>query len=580
MPAPRGAASERALGLALRGGLALTALAVLVTLTGAAFHRYLVNDDYAALYTAWQESIHRVPGKDFVVYSDHLCMHVLAALIRAYPESFTALTVFRLGMVATVAVVAVLVFRITTRLFGPRSAWFAPPVFGLGTMFLNRALDVRSDLTATLLWLAAVAILVEPLADADARGERARVRLWLVVLGVVLGLMPVNFFKTALPVPLFVAWVALRRLWSVPKGAPRGPAVFDVAIVLFAAAVPVLAYAAYLRATGMLPAVLAATRAFYCTVRRFPDQVDARAQTMRLLLGHDPWIGTAIGVGVILRVDALRRYAVRENAGVFALLGLAALSVFANPAYYAYNLVTLVPLLAPFGGFAAARLVRFAEGTGRGAAAPLVGLLLFVVPLARAHRTLFELGFVPTNTHQLALHRYLLRQVPPDVGLFALDGVGVFRPSVVHFWLPFVGRPSYEAGQFHYRDELRARPAALVLRSYRLPWWLTAADRDFLRAHYVELNGDFMVPGAAVGYRTTADVELLVSGLYDVLSNSACIIDAREPTPGPLRLTQGVHRVDTFAACTLRLHVDPAARALLAVPTVVPYLVGPDYVVG
>ena len=55
----------------MRAGLAVVSVAAGAACTGAAFNRYLVNDDYSLLYTGFLESIGKVPGRDYVLYSDH-----------------------------------------------------------------------------------------------------------------------------------------------------------------------------------------------------------------------------------------------------------------------------------------------------------------------------------------------------------------------------------------------------------------------------------------------------------------------------------------------------------------------------
>jgi hypothetical protein len=93
----------------------------------------------------------------------------------------------------------------------------------------------------------------------------------------------------------------------------------------------------------------------------------------------------------------------------------------------------------------------------------------------------------------------------------------------------------------------------------------------------VDLNGDFMLPGAELPDPGEAHVELLVGGVYDV--TTGCRLDGVVATGAPERLEAGGHALSGDRPCTVRLHVDHAARALLEVPTAVPYLSGPDYIV-
>jgi hypothetical protein len=446
---------------------------------------------------------------------------------------------------------------------------------------MNRALDLRSDLVTTLLWTLSLDIVVGPLAAPDL-DRRTTIGL-LAKLGVVLGLMPVNFFKAALAVPIVLGLLAVQTLIGSarPTKTRLRRAALVVSIVAGVSLVPIALYAVYLGASGALPSVLDASRSFFQTMVGAPDPATARESSFRLVVESDPWICIAIGVGIVLRLDSAAKYPAKANAGVLGILVLSAASVMLNPSYYEYNFVTLLPLLAPFGGHATARIFRLVEGAVSTPALLPVAVLAFLLgPLFTRMSMLFDVGFVPTNKHQLALHHYLLTYVPRDQGLFALDGVGVFRPSVVHFWLTFLIRPRYEAGEFSYEKELRARPAALALKSYRLPGWLTERDRAFVVAHYVDLNRDFMVPGAALSGPGHARIELLVPGTYEVVTASTCRLDGAIAEGGRVRLERGAHELEADGGCLVRLYVEPAARALLTMPTVVPYLAAPSFLTG
>jgi hypothetical protein len=222
-------------------------------------------------------------------------------------------------------------------------------------------------------------------------------------------------------------------------------------------------------------------------------------------------------------------------------------------------------------------VVSAVERTRAARAAPLVALAFFLGPLAAAASALFAVA-TPSNQHQLALHRYLTEHTSKATGTFAMEGIGLFRPSVFHFWMPFLIRPRYVAGEWSYERELRERPASLVIRNYRVPGWLTPEDRAFLAGHYVELNSSFLLPGARLSDAGERRVELLVSGVYDVHASGSCRLDGTDTgSAGSRELQAGPHDLSANAPCEVRLHVDPAGRDLLEMPSPVPYLVGPDF---
>ena len=544
-----------------------------------ALQRYLVNDDYQLLYLGWLTSLGKVPGVDFVAYSTHGLVHVLALLVSALGESLDALVVGRWLMLLVLGGVALVAARLTALLCGSTAGWFAPVLVGASTIMLNRALDLRPDLLTTLLWLWALHAATLQWVAPDSRADRRR----SIVIGLLLGFVLVNRFKGALACP-FIA-VLLLASASTPPGAwqarlQRVGRRFGV--VVAAAAVPVVLYALLLWSEGALSAFVRVNLDLWQTLGQTADVGLDRSDTFALLLRHDGWWCAAALVGGALRLWDARRFDRRKNLSLLVLALLAAASVWLNPAYYAYNLVTLLPLLVPMAAYLPARLVETLATRWPSAEwlASLSAVAFGLAPLLFEVGSLSRIALTSTNRHQRALCEYLVHHTPADYPVFALEGVGLFRPSVYHYRLQAVFRPRYERGDFDFRSELRKTRPELVVLSYRIPGWLTAADRGFLAQHYVPINRDFAVLGRQLRADGQETVELLRGGEFERMGATSCRVDEATVRLGQtLQLSAGRHVVAGGAGCGIRRHIPAEARALLENPTVIPYVVGPGWLV-
>ncbi len=158
-----------------------------------------------------------------------------------------------------------------------------------------------------------------------------------------------------------------------------------------------------------------------------------------------------------------------------------------------YSLVILVPfaylfayryVLAEWNQFWELRLLR-----------PLIFTLLIfahLVPFLAATRR----HLASPNHRQDNLMRLAEELTGPADAVY--DGIGMVptRSSVHFHWLlrkPSLQGPA-ETPVPHVRDMLAARPAAVIIRSYRSDW-MEEADHQFIRDRYVPLSGDIFVLG-------------------------------------------------------------------------------------
>jgi hypothetical protein len=246
-----------------------------------------------------------------------------------------------------------------------------------------------------------------------------------------------------------------------------------------------------------------------------------------------------------------------------ALLFLGALGdLFLNPNPYPYNLLQLIPY-----AFLLAFLYCFD-----------LWLKIRNVPLLKpiAVAILIFTNFVPfimatarhldmTNARQKTLMNTAEALTDP-VKDPVYDGIGMVptRLSVHHQWylhslnLRFLKMPGF---QIH--EILAARPAAVVIFSYRTDW-LPKEDKDFIRDRYISLADDFSVLGTTLP-AGGGSFEIFHPGRYCVVpvaslstqavaTNSAAAstngftagsLDGVVLSNRPIQLDVGTHRIET-----------------------------------
>jgi glycosyltransferase involved in cell wall biosynthesis len=141
------AATERRERLSSVIATSVLAIAYIIS----AGHRYLVNDDYQLLYTAWMKSCGNVPGRDFFVASYHLLTEPLVLAFRWLPHDFSPVFAGRAIVLLVLIGTGITLHALSARLFDAASARLAP-LFALGTLtLLDRGIDLRPDVITALL---------------------------------------------------------------------------------------------------------------------------------------------------------------------------------------------------------------------------------------------------------------------------------------------------------------------------------------------------------------------------------------------------------------------------------------------
>jgi hypothetical protein len=519
----------------------------------AVFRRYLVNDDFQTLYTAWLRFRGKVPGRDFFLASYYLLTDLLAPLFRFDRDPWLPLYATRLLFVGVMAIIALLLYRIATRLCSPAAGWLAPILALSSAAMVYRGLDLRPDLITTAAWLALFALLTSKRISMPAA----------LLVGALVALSILNRFKAMVILPFpFLEYFARRNsrtFWRCSISSAAGMAIVFGGYVL------------WLAATHDLATFLDVNRRLFAESRQIQILgTGARGHTFAATLTLDAIFWAFTGVGVVLRAGRRAAFAPHENRLCVLILTLAVLTVVLNPVYYEYNLLTLQPLIAPFAAYGLARVIALRKTAFAAAAFTLLPVL--------AQWPSFARSLEPSNAHQKDLQTFLLRYTKPDSRVFAMEGVGLYRPSLYHWRMPWIYGARYREGEWRYEEEFRRDPPEIVVTSYRVPAWMVWSDRQFLASHYVTLTPQILVPGFSTsGEDGDFSAELLVDGEYEALRQGAggCWIDGQPFSSGQHpSLRAGVHRIRAVTArCSLRRFYKAGARMLIANPRSLPYLV-------
>lgn len=528
--------------------------------------RYFVNDDYQMLYTTWLRSIGKVPPRDFGVQSYHLLPDLLSPVLSLCGARVEAGFAIRLLFWGVLAAVAALTTRLTLRLLPPACAPFALVLALCSWPMLERGLDIRPDLISSALWLGCL------LLAARTRGSRS----WSIVLGALLAASAALRPKSLLLVPAVALMTACMHHAQQPR--PEATALLrKYAWMALGACATSCAFAGYLSVTQQWPHFMAGQRTLARLASSSGGDPGARRRAFALLWRTDPVFCVLVPLGASTLLLWLRRAGAssRALAPHAVMLGLSVAMVALNPAFYSYNFVVLLPLLAPYAATGCASIAQLPPQRWRNAVsiALLAALPSWHAPLLHA------LATTATNEHQLALHG-ALAATPAHTVVFALEGVGLFRPSTYDWRLSAVSVPLYEQGAIDLRRQLEsARPEIMIL-SYRLPGWLTPDDRAWLEDSYQELSPNLAVLRGAAANGRGRHWRLARTGRYRVVSGP-CEIDGtlhleretltlgagqhllRSPTPGRAGGVGCVVRFDWPEGASLR---HPS----------LPYLIFPD----
>jgi len=518
-------------------------------------HATLDPDESQHLHAAWLIAQGRVPYADFWEHHMPLLPYALAPVTGWFADRPEVYFAARAIMAVMTAAALGLVYVLGGRL-GPGVGAAAVILLAVQVRFLQHGVQVRPDVPALVMWLAAVLALVR-------WRERRRAR-WLWAAGLALGLTAALTPKAA-----FLGVGAALVVLSTPDGAspflPR--ALRRLACLAAGCAVPLAAVLAHLAATGGG----AALRAFVADVvvanLRFPDfikQVAVGAEGIGFAL-----LGLA-GVAMTLRRhgSSVLQHPVHGPLLIPAAALSGILLLPRTPAVYSYTWLPVVAIGSLYAGQAFLAVLAWARTEARARSTAVLALVVtvsLIVPLA----VLGVLG-LPRNRGNEADLRRMRRELAyacPGEAVLDARPLAVFRPTALRY-------PSLVRGLRNWIEQGVISSEALVgdLRRARAPVGVLDSRlriggpvAAFIARHYVRQPDALLVAGAdiaAPGGAGEADVDLLVPGRYEVTltPDLHVTIDGVAPVRPATWLSEGRHRVSwSGPAGTIRLTVVPCA---------------------
>jgi hypothetical protein len=382
-------------------------------------------DEFQHLHAAWAIAHGMLPYRDYFDHHPPALHFLLVPLFRGlavdgdFHDAVRLLIRARLAAWACTGVLLATTFVLARRAAGARKAWAALLLLSNTPVFLDKSLEVRPDVPAALLLVAAALILCgQP--GAELRSRR------VAGGGLLMGLAVLFTPKVVFALPGFCVAIA----WPMVAGRrPRGKALARLGLLAAGIAAPVAIVLVYFAARGALEEFLHCNVEVPLAWRRGSGPGELIAAVLRsnppLLLGL-PGIALFCWTGVAQRrADALLLgwssmgflagvFLIPEIAGQYLLLLLPFFTILAGAV-----------LMDLFGG-AAARL----GGGARSALAALLLAALSVDPLRRQAET-----FLSTNAEQLDRLSFVLRNSEPSEAVMdGFSGLGVFRPHAYYYY--------------------------------------------------------------------------------------------------------------------------------------------------
>lgn len=535
------------------------AIGVLAVECSALRLRYFVNDDYQMIYSAWLRSTGLLPGRDFAVQSFHLLPDLLRPLLMATENTPERLWLIRVPFLGCLALLPLLAYFITYRVFSGLAAPFGALASLLSWATLERGLDIRPDLIVAVLLLLQLVLTL----------GRDFSRRHALVIGVLMSLMLILRLKMLVFLPLSIFWILDRsgpvtwkrlredRIWLRDLG-------FLAAGLTGTTAVSVCA----LHFSGLLPFFVEGNLSLFLLAKQAISNTEPQLETFSIVLLRDSlWLLLfVIGVGSWALKSGLQTARARPLSLLLAGVGY----VFLNPAFYAYNLLLLFPLWSAFVGLGCATLLHW---TRCYPARNAVALLLTCLWIAWYSPLLLGLATLTTNHDQVQLIK-ALQKTTPNTHVFALEGIGLFRPSLFDWRLSAISLGLYKQGHIDLQSQLASRLPEIVIQSYRIPGWLSIGDRTWLLKHYVRLSPQLLILGERLEANEISSLRVLRESSFEIKSGTILLKDVWYPEGSVVSLAPGTYQLEAANSAALIRYYWPEGIALANAER--PYLIAPD----
>ncbi|AQS35928.1 hypothetical protein Sps_00735 [Shewanella psychrophila] len=460
----------------------------------------MINDDYMALYTIWRMSIGHVGGVDFNIDSYTLLFDLLTSIATLLEPKFELIFLFRAIMLLMILLISCQLSYLLQIVVSKRVSFIAVIFLLICTPMYLRGLDLRPDLFILLIWLQIIIIF---------SGKTAILSpVKITYVGVLIGLAFLFKFKSiiiVLPLALFFIqeMIIERRNIRVLIGA--------IAYLLLGVGLVIISYAWMLGFDSVIQGYVVVTAKLMTSSINGDISVSGlKFDILKQAFIQDALFWIFGLIGAMLFVVKINRFSTKQRFTVCYLLLLALASVALNPHYFAYNLISLYPLLLILVAITLQELYNLLVN-----ATDLfysVSILLGAAYLTLSIFHFYTYASTDRLSHQAALNEFILGNTEEEQAVFAYEGIGLFRPSTFHWRTSKIRLSQYFRGDYDLWQEIKEAKPVLIILNYRLPHWLLQRDKQALFDHYIIVAPQVMAPGFSTFNQR--DSYLILSGAY------------------------------------------------------------------
>jgi len=528
------------------------------------FSAALINDDYMALYTTWRMSIGDVPGIDFNVDSYTLQFNLFSLIFKLIGDKIEVIYVFRLLMMLTLFGIIIQIKTILGTFVSRKIALVTIFLLLIALPMYSRGLDIRPDLLILLTWLQIVILLPK---------QSIHVNIKMVLIGVLIGIAYLLKFKSLiilLPIGMYLFYYCY-------KGLHISSLIRSALMICTGFLLALLAYTILFGVQELVKLLVSSTELLGLSASGGIKTPGLKLHVIKHFVKQDIYYWILFFTGIGIAVKDIRTYPSESILKITTIFLLLILSVALNPHYYAYNLITLYPLMAIFVALSIKWIAERMENMPQKKSAFYITAIVLILIQPIAGIASYPLR--NSNEYQMKLHCFIQNNTTPDQAVFAYEGIGLFRPSTFHWRTSSIMLRNYFNGRYSVWQEISETKPILVILSYRLPKWLKKQDAKQLFRNYVPIAPYVMT----LGVRTNSSIRatLMKSGFYQVLNSigQSCELDGREVEDRSIIwLEAGKHTLNSpKGASTLRwyLRKESINQLLKSNPKRYPYLLPP-----
>ncbi|MEZ9589717.1 glycosyltransferase family 39 protein [Vibrio breoganii] len=516
-----------------------------------------------ALYTTWLLSNGKTPNVDFNVDSYTLLFDILQPIYQLTGSQFELIYIFRFIFLILLSYLSYQLFTIVKHLFSDKVAYTSILMLFLSYAMISRGLDIRPDLIILILWLQSIITLY----ISEHRESKK-----FTFVGIFLSLAILFKFKAFIVIVVIIHYIIMQRRNDFNLKLT----VSNLISLLFGALIPILALF-FINGTSSLSVFYETTLELIklSIISHSQENVSSsiRSNVLLSFIKVDSIYYLLVVSGFLMFIKTLSQWQSSKRNIIISLLLLALFSVYLNPHYHSYNLITLYSILIVFVGISLNKLLssNFIGDSFK----KLVTIMVIAIFVIRF--LMFILS--NTNEHQRLLYTFINNNTKITEPIFAYEGIGLYRESTYHWRSSAIKTNDYYSGLYNVWQEIEKTKPIIIIESYRVPGWLTISDRKLLYNHYVTISPHVLTLGFSTN--TSENISLIRSGLYTIDSNFnvACHVNNAKLYSGEtIWLDNGEHSLSAKGGnCMLHWYFSNEAISSLrdSNPNSLPYLISP-----